>query len=170
MNADRAQPIDAKRFRRVLGHHPTGVAAVTAIAANGRPVGMAVGAFTSVSLSPPLVGFLPDKSSTTWPKIRESGSFCVNVLGAGQEMVCQALATRAEDKFNGLAWRPAPSGSPILDGVVAWIDCDIAAVSESGDHYFVTGSVRELDIVTGGLPLVFFQGILGQFALPGTPD
>ena len=64
---------EAGRFREVLGQYPTGVAVVTAIAADGRPVGMTVGSFTSVSLDPPLVACMPDRSSSTWADIRDTG-------------------------------------------------------------------------------------------------
>lgn len=158
---------DPERFRQVLSQYPTGVAAVTGRAADGTPVGMVVGSFTSVSLRPPLVAFHAAKSSETWPSIRDSGSFCVGFLGADQEDVCRALATRTSegaDKFRNLAWRPAASGSPLLDGVVGWIDCDIHAVHEAGDHYIVVGLVRELDAARGTLPLLFFRRGYGQFA------
>jgi flavin reductase (DIM6/NTAB) family NADH-FMN oxidoreductase RutF len=125
---------------------------------------MAVGSFTSVSLDPPLVAFMPDKSSSSWPKFRDSGAFCVNILGAEQESVCRAFAMKGGDKFAELAWHAASSGSPILDGALAWIDCDIDVVHEAGDHYIVIGLVRELDIGTPALPLVFFQGGYGRFS------
>jgi len=156
--------VDPAQFRTVLGHFPTGVAVVTGLDADGKPAGMAVGSFTSVSLDPPLVAFMPDRSSTSWPKFRDAGSFCVNILGAEQESVCRTFATRGGDKFADLGWRPAGSGAPVLDGVLAWIDCDTEVVHEAGDHYIVIGRVRELDIGTPALPLVFFQGGYGRFS------
>jgi flavin reductase (DIM6/NTAB) family NADH-FMN oxidoreductase RutF/DNA-binding IclR family transcriptional regulator len=155
---------DRQKFRQVLGHFPTGVAVVTGIDAGGQPAGMAVGSFTSVSLDPPLVAFMPDRSSTSWPRFRDGGSFCVNILGAEQESVCRIFASRGGDKFADLAWRPAGSGAPLLDGVLAWIDCDTEVVHEAGDHYIVIGRVRDLDIGTPALPLVFFQGGYGRFS------
>ena len=108
--------VEPGKFRSVLGHFPTGVAVVTGIDADGKPAGMAVGSFSSVSLDPPLVAFMPDKSSSSWPKFRDSGSFCVNILGAEQESVCRTFASRGGDKFAELSWRPAGSGAPVLDG------------------------------------------------------
>lgn len=155
--------VDGERFRRVLGSYPTGVTVVTAIAGDGVPAGMAVGSFTSVSLDPPLVAFLPDKSSTSFPKIRTASSFCVNVLAADQEDICRAFATRGGDKFAGVRWTPTGSGAPRLDGVAAWIDCEFESIQETGDHYFVLGRVRDLDSHGERLPLVFFQGGYGRF-------
>lgn len=91
--------LDGREFRRVLGHYPTGVCAVTA-AESSRPVGMIVGSFSSVSLDPPLVSFLPDRRSMTWRKIEAQGRFCVNVLAQDQRDVCIALSARGENKFD----------------------------------------------------------------------
>lgn len=155
---------DPSWFRQVLGQYPTGVTVITAMCADGQPNGMAVGSFTSVSLSPPLVAFFPDKSSTTWPKICPVGAFCVNVLGADQEDVCRLFATKGADRFAQLKWRPGQSGAPILEGAVAWIDCAIELVQDAGDHYIVIGRVRDLDLGAEELPLLFYRGGYGRFA------
>ncbi|HTF50334.1 MAG TPA: flavin reductase [Pseudonocardia sp.] len=156
-----ALTVDPAHFRRVLGHFPTGVVVITAVDAAGWPAGMAVGSFTSVSLDPPLVGFLPDRCSTSFPRIRTAASFCVNVLAADQREVCQRFASRGGDKFAGLDWAPTASGAPRLAGVAAWIDCGLVSVSEAGDHYFVLGRVRELDARVDATPLVFHRGGYG---------
>ncbi len=150
-------PINPARLRSVLGHFPSGVAAITALDGDGRPVGMAVSSFTSVSLSPPLVAFLPAKTSSTFPRIAERGTFCVNVLAADQEDVCRALATPGGDKFAGLSWRPGPHGDPVLDGVAAWIACTIQSVHDAGDHHIVLGRVDDLAADTAAAPLLFFR-------------
>jgi flavin reductase (DIM6/NTAB) family NADH-FMN oxidoreductase RutF len=90
-----------------------------------------------------------------------AGAFCVNVLAAGQEGLCRDVSAKAPDVFDRNPWRGAPSGSPVLAGVAAWIDCDIADVWTLGDHYFVLGRVRELGVEkTGVSPLVFSRGRL----------
>lgn len=157
--------MDPRHFRNVLGHFPTGVCVITAMGADGEPVGMAVGSFTSVSLDPPLVAFLPDKSSSTFPRIRDAASFCVNVLAADQETVCRTFASKGVDKFAVTPWHPAPSGAPVLNGVVAWIDCVPEAVHEAGDHYIYIGRVTALEVEKPTLPLLFFQGGYGAFSL-----
>ncbi|WP_454883176.1 flavin reductase family protein [Sphingomonas oryzagri] len=127
-------------------------------------LGMVVGSFTSVSLDPPLIAFFPDRSSTTWPRIAKVGRFCVNVLSDSQERVCRALSARGDDKFGAIAHQPSFSGQPRIDGVVAWIDCDIYAVHDAGDHWCVFGQVTALDIESPSNPLLFFKGSYGQFA------
>jgi len=155
--------IDSGWFRTVLGQYPTGVCVVTAVHPEAGPAGMVIGSFTSVSLDPPMVAFFPDKSSTSWPKVERAGSFCVNILGADQESVCRRFAAKGGDKFSGQEFRRAGSGSPILHGCVAWIDCDIAAIQEAGDHFIVLGRVRDLQLERPRLPLLFFQGGYGRF-------
>src|ERR1700748_1501872 len=78
--------ISAGLFRQVLGQYPTGVCVVTAIHPDGEAVGMTIGAFSSVCLDPPLVGFMPERPSSSWARLRECGTrFCVNILSEGQE-------------------------------------------------------------------------------------
>ncbi|BDB59722.1 flavin reductase [Rhodococcus sp. RDE2] len=158
--------IDPARFRQTLGHYPTGVAVITAIDADGQPVGMVVGSFTSVSLDPPIVAYLPTRESRTYARLRTSSHFCVNVLAADQRELCGRFAARGDDKFAGVEWTPAPSGSPILDGAVTWIDCEVADELEGGDHFIVMGRVQDLDVARPTLPLLFFQGGYGRFSLP----
>lgn len=157
--------IAPRHFRDVLGHFPTGVAVITSVDDDGTPIGMAVGSFTSVSLDPPMVAFLPDRGSSTFPAIRDTGRFCVNVLAGGQESVSRTFATRGADRFEASTWHPAPiTGSPVLEEAVAWIDCDLGDIHEAGDHYIVIGNVRALDVQNPTLPLLFFQGGYGTFA------
>ncbi len=148
----------SEHFRHVLSHVPTGVAVITGIGEDG-PAGLAAGSFTSISLDPPLVGFFCDRASTSWPRIRESGGFCANVLAAGQNEVATRFAHRGEGKFDGLEWTPAPiTGSPVIEGVLAWLDCRLEREVELGDHSLVVGAPLELVVSGEGGPLVFFRG------------
>ncbi len=155
---------DQAWFRRTLGQYPTGVCVVTALNATGEPEGMVVGSFTSVSLDPALVAFLPSSTSATWARIRPAGSFCVNILAADQEHLCRAFAAKTGDKFAGVNWRAGPTGAPILENAVAWIDCDLEEVHQAGDHHIVVGRVKDLDVESPRLPLLFFQGGYGRFS------
>lgn len=156
------ETIDSARFRQVLGHFCSGVTVIASVH-EGEPVGLAVGSFASLSLDPPLVLFCADKSSSSFPKIRESGHFCVNILAEDQEDVSRVFASKGTDKFAGMGYRKSGTGSPILDGVLAWIDCDLGDVIEQGDHYVVVGRVKELDVEHEGGPLLFFRGGYGRF-------
>ena len=158
---------DAAKFRETLGHYPTGVCAITATQADGTPVAMIVGSFTSVSLDPPLVAFFPDKGSSSWPKVAACDGFCVNVLAADQEALCRRIATRTAGKFEGVDWQEGPLGSPILDGAVSWLECTFDDVREAGDHYIVLGRVHSFAVGRVTLPLLYFQGGYGRFS-PGS--
>lgn len=152
----RVEPLS---FRRALARYPTGVTIVTGTSDEGMPLGMTIGTFTSVSLDPPLVGFLPTRHSLTWQQIARTGSFCVNILRGDQQDLCRRFGSPSGERFEGLAWRGSPGGSPIIAGVLGWIDCTVESVSDAGDHSFVLGRVRGHH-VTPGLPLVFFGGEL----------
>lgn len=156
--------IDPRFYRQVLGQYPTGVCVITARGPDGENVAMVVGSFTSVSLAPSLVAFFPDKNSSSWAKLRECPRFCVNVLAADQEDTCRKLASKNPDKFAGIAHRMSELGNPVLEGVVAWIECDTHAISDAGDHDMVTGRILALDVAGGELPLLFFQGGYGRFS------
>jgi flavin reductase (DIM6/NTAB) family NADH-FMN oxidoreductase RutF len=168
-----SKDIDPALFRETLGHYPTGVAVVTAIAEDGKPVGMVVGTFSSVSMDPPLIAFYPMSNSRSFAQLRNATAFCINVLASDQEAFCRRFATAGEAKFDGVQWRPGPLRSPILDGAVSWIECTFEDVREAGDHFIVLGRVQDLAIARSTLPLLFFQGGYGRFS-PGsfiaTPD
>ncbi len=157
--------VESTLFRQVLGHFATGVTVVSAYADG--PVGLAVGAFFSVSLDPPLVGFCVRQSSGTWPLIEAVGSFCVNVLGEDQEAISRRFASPGIERharFEGLAWNQTPSGAPRLIDAIAWIDCRVDAVHPAGDHFLCIGRVETMAVAHGGGPLIFFRSGYGRFA------
>lgn len=151
---------DSARFRQVLGHFPTGVCVVAGLQ-EGQAVGMAIGSFFSVSLDPPLVGFCAAKGSSTWPKLQGVGKFCISILADDQEDVCRVFASKEADKFAGIGWDHSPLGSPRITGALAWIDCELSAVHEAGDHDIAIGAVHDLHVSREGDPLIFFRGGYG---------
>jgi flavin reductase (DIM6/NTAB) family NADH-FMN oxidoreductase RutF len=152
--------VDPRLMRDVLGHFASGVTVVTAIAPDG-PIGFTCQSFSSLSLDPPLVAFAPSRTSTTWPRLRAAGRFCVNVLAEEQSDLSQAFARSGADKYAGVSWTPSPLGSPVLDGVVAWIDSELWAEYEGGDHTIVVARVLDLGADPGRSPLVFHRGGYG---------
>ncbi len=153
--------VDPRTFRTTMSQHPTGVCVITA-APEGKAVGMTVSSFTSVSLDPPLVGFFPDKKSTSWPLIAETGRFCVNLLADDQEEICRRFAAREPNKFADVVHRFSERGLPVLDGVVAYIECSIHAVLEVGDHFLVLGEVDDMTAERPASPLVSHRGGYAQ--------
>lgn len=156
--------IEAAEFRQVLGYYPTGVSAITAMGTDGAPIGMVVGTFSSVSLDPPLVGFLPDKNSSTWPRLEAAGRFCVNVLASDQLDVCRQLAGKGPDKFAEVEYTVSDHNLPVIAQALATIECSLHSVSDAGDHYFVLGRVLRLEAAREADPMLFFRGRYGGFA------
>ena len=144
-----------ERMRAVLGTFATGVVVVTALA--DQPIGFTCQSFVSQSLEPPLISFSAARTSTTWPQIREVGRFCVNVLAHDQHELSELFARLGVDRFAQLAWTASPLGAPILDGVSAWIDCELAAEYDAGDHTIVLGAVRALEADAGRYPLIYYR-------------
>ena len=147
----------SRKFRDVLGRFCTGVTVVTSMS-NGQPVGMTCQSFSSVSLDPPLVLFCPAKSSRAWPQMQRAGFFCVNLLSHDQLELSNGFAAKGTDRFAGVSWRPSATGAPLLDGVLGWVDCQIYAVHEAGDHYVVIGRVMDLGVEEAPHPLLFYRG------------
>lgn len=147
-------------MREVMGHFASGVVVVTAMTAEG-PAGFTCQSFSSLSLDPPLVSFSPARTSSTWPRIRDADSFCVNVLAEGHAELSGQFARSGTDKYAGVDWVGAPSGAPVLDGVAAWIDCTLEHEYPGGDHTIVVGRVRDLGADEGCSPLLFHRGGYG---------
>jgi flavin reductase (DIM6/NTAB) family NADH-FMN oxidoreductase RutF len=152
--------VDPQVMREVLGHFASGVTVVTAVTEDG-PAGFTCQSFSSLSLDPPLVAFAPARTSRTWPKLRAIGRFCVNVLAEGQDDVSQNFARSGADKFAGVPWSPSAHGSPVLDGVVAWIDGELWAEYDGGDHSIVVARVLDLGADPDRRPLLFHRGAYG---------
>ncbi|MFE9913414.1 flavin reductase family protein [Streptomyces clavifer] len=145
-------------FRRVLGHFCTGLTVVTAVGSDG-PVGFTCQSFTSLSLAPPLITIHPARTSTTWPAIRTTGRFCVNVLTGKQQRLAAAFARSGPEKFREVDWNPSATGSPMLVGALAWLDCLVTAEHDGGDHTIVVAAVEGLRLgATDSPPLLFYRG------------
>ena len=158
-----AASFDQARLRQIMGHFATGVTIITAVD-DGEPVGLTAQSFTSLSLDPPLILFCPGKTSSTWPRIKQAGSFCVNILGQAQEAICRTFAASGTDKFAGVVWTPSDTtGAPVLDDVLAWVDCTLEAEHDAGDHVIVVGRVVDLSMEQEGKPLLFYRGGFGTF-------
>jgi 3-hydroxy-9,10-secoandrosta-1,3,5(10)-triene-9,17-dione monooxygenase reductase component len=153
--------LDQARFREALGHFATGITIVTATE-EGQPVGFSCQSFAALSLDPPMVILAPAKSSTSWPRIAQAGAFCVNILAEHQESICRAFAVSGGDKFDGVEWTPGVTGSPLIDGSLATVECTLGAIYEGGDHELVTGHVVGLEIGEGS-PLLFYRSGYGRF-------
>jgi len=147
---------DLAQFKDAMSRFTTGVTVVAGME-DGRPVGFTCQSFVSLSIDPPFIAVAPARSSTSWPRIARAGKFCVNVLGDQQMEVGRRFAVSGGDKFEGVDWHPAPvSGAPVIEGSLAWVDCNVELVHEAGDHELIIGKVLDLGLGEGS-PLVFFR-------------
>lgn len=159
-----APTIDAARYKQVIGHFASGVTVVAAMDGE-QPVGFTAQSFIGLSLDPPLILVSAQRSSSTWPRIEASGSFCVSILRDTQEDLCRVFATRGADKFKGVGWDGAPfTGSPRLHHALAWVDCTLESTLDGGDHVIGVGRVQDLGVDDGdGGPMLFYRGGFGRF-------
>ena len=149
-----------RTFREVLARFPAGVAVVTAIAPDGRPRGLTVSAFCSVSLRPPMVLVCVDRSSNTLPAIEHSKGFTVNVLAGGREELARVFASKRDDKFAGVSWRPADPpemGAILHEDMAAFLACTVAHSIEAGDHWVFIGEVVEAQQVDEAVHLLYHR-------------
>jgi 3-hydroxy-9,10-secoandrosta-1,3,5(10)-triene-9,17-dione monooxygenase reductase component len=146
--------IDELDFRRVLGQFATGVTVVTTRDAQGRPFGLTVNAFCSVSLEPPLVLVCIDRRSEAHPGFSQTGAFNVSVLAEGQEEISRRFAGRRKPKFEGIDLPPGSNGVPLVDGALAFMECRVVGAHAAGDHTIYLGEVLRLGS-REGRPLVY---------------
>lgn len=150
-------------FRNAMGQFCTGVVVITGMD-EGQPLGFTAQSFVSVSLAPPLVAVCPARTSTTWPRLRGARHFGINILAADQRELCGRFARSGGDKFSGLDWTAGPNGSPMLAGVLGFVECVLQAEHEVGDHSVVIGRVIDLELSSAPrAPLLFFRGTYGSF-------
>jgi flavin reductase (DIM6/NTAB) family NADH-FMN oxidoreductase RutF len=150
-------PIDKNELRRVMGHFATGVTVITTFRKSGELHGLTANAFSSVSLTPPLLLICVDKKAESYPCFEESRVFTVNILAADQEDLSRKFAVTGGNKFEGVSYRAGANGAPILAGSIGYIECKLAAAHDAGDHTIYVGEVEQAE-TRDAKPLLFFRG------------
>lgn len=147
-----------EEFRSAMAVMPTAVTVIASIGERG-PAGATANAVASLSLEPPLMLACLDRGSRTLAAVRASGRFSVNVLGAGDEGLARAFASKAphEEKWAGIEWSES-EGSPRVAHALAWIACELRDLLDGGDHVILTGAVLDLAVNEDAAPLVFHHG------------
>ena len=146
-------------FLAVMAAHPSGVAVVTTVDAEGLPRGLTTTAFASASADPPLLTVCVDRTSRTLPALLHTRRFVVNLMKSGHDAACAVFAAKGDDKFSHIAWAPSPSGLPVLDeSATAWVECRVERDLDVGDHVLLVGRVEHgrppEDVCE---PLVYFR-------------
>ncbi len=149
-------------FRAVMRRFPTGVTVVTTVV-DGVPKGFTANAFSSVSAEPPMVLICVNRLARTHPLISLAGHFCVNILRLDQRWIAERFASHEPvDPFDGIAHTTAQTGSPIFDGVLGYLDCDLAEEHSAGTHTIFIGTVVACNAY-GGAPLGYFDAAYRDF-------
>lgn len=158
--------VDFRDFRKALGSFATGVTVVTTMAEDGKPAGVTVNAFTSVSLDPPLVAFCLGRNSAQFDAFNASEHFVVNILAASQEGVSNHFASRQFQRdWSEIAQAATSVGVPALAGAAAVIECRRESVLDGGDHVMVLGRVVALSSHDDVPPLLYFRGRYAALAV-----
>lgn len=111
--------IDSGLFRSAVGQYASGITVITGRGDDG-PIGFTCQSFYSVSVDPPLVSFSVMKTSTTYPRIRDTGKFAVNVLSREQEAVSSQFARKGTDKWANVQWTPSEDRARLDPAVLSW--------------------------------------------------
>ena len=123
------------------------------------PVGLTVSSFTSVSLDPPLVLISIAKSSGLYTLFMGSKAYAVNFLADDQKSVSDRFAGRTQGNhmFDGIKFTRGSTGSPIIAGSRAVLECKAWQVYEGGDHSILVGEVVAAKTLNSKKPLVYYS-------------
>lgn len=157
---------DQRHVRDCLGMFATGVTIVTTLNPAGEKVGLTASSFNSLSLGPPLVLWSLGLNSSSLPVFRTTTNFVINVLESHQLGLARRFSQRIPDRFAGVPFRLGLHAMPLLEGALAWFECEMRAVHEHGDHVLFIGEVKRCARVDGS-PLLFRKG---EFAISRTFD
>lgn len=153
---------EESELRSAVSNFATGVTVVTGRDKLGRPRAITISTFASVSLNPPLILYCLGKSAFSFDVFLKAKAFAVNILSADQQELSDRFAREAEDSFPDLRITELATGSPVLAGCVAVLDCDTEAIHEAGDHLIVIGHVRALNLLREPEPLIYFRSKYGD--------
>jgi flavin reductase (DIM6/NTAB) family NADH-FMN oxidoreductase RutF len=154
--------------RRIMGRFATGVTVVTTRYGSGDQIwGMTANSLTSLSLEPPLVLITVDRRNAIYEFLMRARCFALNILTKDQEAISRRFAVRGPKDFSDLQYTEAETGSPILDGVLAYVDCRIVEFIPGGDHDIVVGEVVASGLGNYGQPLLFYNGRYTRVAVSG---
>ena len=156
-------PIEKSLFVRVMGSFASGVTIVTVTDEGGTSRGFTANAVSSLSLEPRMLLVCVSERSSTLGVIQRVGSFAVNILAADQQDVALQFATQGGNRFSGLRWRRgSETGSPIIDGSLAYAECRLADICKGGDHVILMGEILSGDAHEAE-PLLYFRGRYGRY-------
>ena len=153
--------LDPDAFRAVMGRFATGVTVVTAADAGGIDRGMTVSAFASLSLEPPLVVMCIDKTASMYDTLMEGEFFAVNILASTQEEIARRFAATGAQQFEGIGYTKGDNGAPLLNDVLAYVECRRLTSNVAGDHGLIIGETLNASL-RDARPLLYYRGGFAQ--------
>jgi flavin reductase len=150
---------ERRRLRDLMARFATGVSVV---AARHGPflAGMTANAIASISIDPPLMMASIARKAETHGAIVGSHAFAISILADDQQELaeCFARPTTAE-KLKGFCdaeWHEAETGSPVVDGALAFFDCRLSARHDGGDHTIFVGEIVAAGFREDADPLLWY--------------
>jgi flavin reductase (DIM6/NTAB) family NADH-FMN oxidoreductase RutF len=131
--------------RRVLWSMPSGLYIVGSRAGERRN-GMTLNWATQVSFDPKLIGVSVEKTALTHELISDGGAFTLNTIDREDRAMVRKFTKPVEvdvaaSTLNGFPYREGATGTPILVGAAAWLDCEVRSRVDTGNHTFFIGEV-----------------------------
>ena len=162
-----AEGFNSRELRNALGAFATGVTIITTRSRDGKPHGITVNSFSSVSLNPPLVLWSSSLFAQSLPAFQEASHFVVNILAFDQIPLSNKFATQNDDKFVDVDHIVPESGAPVLIGAAAHFECRNEFRHYGGDHIIFIGHVERF-AYTDRPTLLFCRGkyMRGEPMLP----
>lgn len=144
-------------LRHAFGRFATGIAVITTLDEDGKPYGLTINSFVSVSMDPPMISWNVIRGSKAHTTITRAGRFVVNILAKSQQDIAQQMTGPIEHRFAGLSYDCSASGLPLINDTLATFECDTHSMIPAGDHDIVLGVVKQFEH-REGRPLVYWQG------------
>jgi flavin reductase (DIM6/NTAB) family NADH-FMN oxidoreductase RutF len=157
--------VDQERFRSVMSRFASGVSIITTRNA-GVDYGLTASAVTSLSLDPPMLLICLNKASNTRDAIAEVQAFAVNILREDQSELARRFATSQPGKFEGQNISYGELGVPLLDNMLATMECRVVEIVSGGTHSIFLAEVQTAQ-ATAEMPLAYFRGRMGRFTFLG---
>ncbi len=157
--------ITSDKFRQVMGNFATGITVVTTLDQDGKPYGLTVNSFTSVSLAPLLVLICLDNRISGFQAFNDSKRFGVSMLSEHQEDLSRMFAKKDLERPDSIYFE-GKLGMPLLWNSLAVMECKTVAMYPGGDHTIFLGEVLTAEVLEAGKnPLLYFRGKYQRFCV-----
>jgi 3-hydroxy-9,10-secoandrosta-1,3,5(10)-triene-9,17-dione monooxygenase reductase component len=143
-----------REFAEAMSALASGVVLITCRVGD-RPWGMTVTAFASVSADPPTVLASLGAEARSALAIKATRRFGISILADDQMAVARYGSRPGAAKFLERFVDSRGGGSPVIDGALAHLDCELGETVEAGDHTVLFGRVRAARTFHKGAPLVY---------------